>query len=85
MRFASALIALDLPAFERPANAISGGPGAGSCARDATPVTNVAPTSTCGVRGIGRPRFGAIARVRYNGVLFHGDGEFRRHGRSIEE
>ena len=29
-RPASALIALDLPALERPANAISGAPGAGS-------------------------------------------------------
>ena len=29
---ASALIALDLPAFERPANAISGAPGGGNCA-----------------------------------------------------
>jgi hypothetical protein len=29
-RLASALIALDLPAFDRPANAISGAPGGGS-------------------------------------------------------
>ena len=29
VRFANALIALDLPAFERPANAISGAPGGG--------------------------------------------------------
>jgi hypothetical protein len=28
--FANALMALDLPAFERPANATSGGPGGGN-------------------------------------------------------
>src|SRR5215831_19687449 len=35
-RLASALIALDLPEFERPANAISGGPAGGSCSSLAT-------------------------------------------------
>jgi hypothetical protein len=33
---ASALIALDFPEFDRPANAISGGPGGGSCSSFAT-------------------------------------------------
>ena len=41
-RFASALIALDLPEFDRPAKAISGGPGGGSCSSLATVSRNSA-------------------------------------------
>ncbi len=48
---AYALMALDLPAFERPAKAISGGPAGGNCERAAAPITNVAPISTFGGLG----------------------------------
>src|SRR5512135_807877 len=48
---ASALIALDLPEFDRPANAISGAPSLGSCHAAAAPVSNVAPISGVGARG----------------------------------
>src|SRR5438552_5434671 len=44
---ASALIALDLPAFERPANAISGGPGGGNCSSSAAVRTNSACCNGC--------------------------------------
>jgi hypothetical protein len=42
VRLASTLIALDLPALDRPANAISGVVGGGSCSSFATPATNSA-------------------------------------------
>ena len=47
VRLASVLIALDLPAFERPANAISGGPGGGNCSSYAAAVRNSACCSGC--------------------------------------
>src|SRR5882757_754978 len=46
-RPASALIALDLPTFERPANAISGGPGGKRSAARATARMNFACENGC--------------------------------------
>ena len=42
LRPRSALIALDLPTFERPANAISGGPGGGRSAEPPLEARNAA-------------------------------------------
>src|SRR5206468_3843813 len=47
VRFASTLIAVDLPAFDRPANAISGGPGGGNCASFAMDSANSACCKGC--------------------------------------
>ena len=53
-------MAVDLPAFERPAKAISGTPAAGNCAAAAAPVTNTAPTSGCGVGNAVSPEAAAL-------------------------
>jgi hypothetical protein len=67
---ASALMALDFPAFDRPANAISRGPAGGDRRTLAAPVRNeIAPSSGPRTRVAG-PFAGRPAGVRYNSVFF---------------
>jgi len=66
-RFASTLIAVDFPAFERPANAISGGPGGGNCASFAMESANSACCKGCFNEGLPEGRQGAPAWVGERG------------------
>src|SRR5258706_11511040 len=48
-------MAVDLPAFDRPAKAISGALAGGNCSGAAAPVTKTAPTKGCGGLGFVSP------------------------------
>ena len=76
VRSASALIALDLPELDRPANAISGGPGGGICSSLATVRKNSACAPDASRRLASRVRgrgvgFGRVGRFRYNAMFLH--------------
>src|SRR5437868_6427286 len=77
---ASALIALDLPEFERPANAISGAPSSGNCVIAAAAPSNFAPTRgpatrVCGGAGASLAACGDSVTIARFFMRRAGDGD----------